>query len=117
MRRRDVHEALADVLAVGEEIGSFVGTTTFDEYAADRVLSLAVERQFEVIGEAVSRALRTEPHLVDRIPEAPAMIAFRNVLAHGYDVVSIEAVYENAKTKLPVLLAKVRSVLGEVERP
>jgi uncharacterized protein with HEPN domain len=116
MRPRDAGVALSEALAAGEAVARFIGDMTLGEYRANEVVVSAVERQFEILGEAMSRALRAEPGLVDRVPETPAVIGFRNVLAHDYEVVADETVYQNATIGLPVLLAKVRCVLNEMER-
>jgi uncharacterized protein with HEPN domain len=115
MRLRDVQAELADVLAAGEAIERFIGTMDFDEYVGDEVIVAAVERKFEIVGEALARALRADPALERRLPEAIEVIGFRNVLAHGYDIVSDEAVYDSVKAELPGLLAKVRHLLGDPE--
>lgn len=115
MRGRDPLVALAEAAQAGDAIVTFLTGHTFAEYDADRLLSSAVERQFEIVGEAINRALRADPMLAERLPDAPAVIAFRNVLAHGYDAVSSALVWSIATEKLPALLARVRSILAENE--
>ena len=56
---------------------------TFDDYAADSMLRSAVERQFEIIGEALRRLEKTAPDVALRLPERSQAIAFRNILIHG----------------------------------
>ena len=60
---------------------------TLDDYRADRLLRQAVERNFEVIGEAMNRLTKEDPEIVECIAHASQIIAFRNVLIHGYDLV------------------------------
>jgi uncharacterized protein with HEPN domain len=60
--------------------------------------------QFIVIGEALMRLRASDAVLYDRIPEADRTIAFRHVIAHGYDVVVDEIVWEIIQEKIPVLL-------------
>jgi uncharacterized protein with HEPN domain len=60
--------------------------------------------QFIIIGEALMRLRATDPVIYDSIPEADRTIAFRNVIAHGYDVIVDEIVWEIIREKIPVLL-------------
>ena len=53
------------------------------DYDADRLLRAAVERQFEIIGEALQRIARTDPATVDRISDYRKIVGFRNRLVHG----------------------------------
>jgi uncharacterized protein with HEPN domain len=53
--------------------------------------------------------VRDFPGIADRIPEHRRVIDFRNVLAHGYDVVDPRLVYGLARTRLPALLAALRA--------
>jgi uncharacterized protein with HEPN domain len=115
MRPRDPRIALAAVISAGEAIESFLDGRTFAEYGADLQLSSAVERQFEIVGEALGRAVRADSSLAASLPEAPEIVGFRNVLAHGYDAVSDALVWSIAREKLPALLAAVRNLLTAEE--
>ncbi len=53
---------------------------------------------------------RDFPEVAARIPEHRRVIDFRNVLAHGYDVVDPRLVFGLARTRLPALLAALRTV-------
>ena len=79
MRPRDPRVALADVLRAGQAIEEFVDGRTFDDYCRDLQLSSAVERQFEIVGEALGRAVREDPTLEARMVDAPDVIGFGSV--------------------------------------
>lgn len=113
MRVRDPYAALEDALRAGEAITGFVDGRTESDYQSDLQLSSAVERQFEIIGEAISRALKEMPGLEPRLPEAREVIGFRNVLAHDYDGVAADMVWSTAHESLPVLIARLRALLEE----
>ncbi len=83
--RRDPRAYLWDVREAADAIASFVLGRGFDDYSGDLMLRSAVERQLAIIGEALSQLARVERSLAARIPEVRRVIAFRNVLIHGYD--------------------------------
>ena len=56
---------------------------TLDDYHGDRLLRQAIERNFEIIGEAIKRLAKHDPEIVARIGEHRQIIAFRNVLIQG----------------------------------
>lgn len=77
-------------------------------FRADRLLQLAVERQFEIIGEALARLERVDSaHLAEAIPEYRRIIGFRNLIAHGYDVIDDAALWDFVVNRVPELLSKV----------
>ena len=111
--RRDPQTILQDAIAAAEDDDrgtvSMLGEMTEEQFVEDRRTQRAVERSFEIIGEALSRLARDFPGIADRIPEHRRVIDFRNVLAHGYDVVDPRLVYGLARTRLPALLAALRA--------
>ncbi len=106
----DAREAAAAIL-------EFVAGKTFEDYASDRLLRSAVERQFEIIGEALSQLCKIEPQWADRIPDVPQIIAFRNVLIHGYASVNDLTVWRTIDESLPTLYEIVTSLLDEAGTP
>ena len=83
------------------------------DYSRDRLLRHAVERNFEIIGEAVGRLARHDADVVERIPAYQQIIAFRNVLIHGYDLVDHALVWNAVEHQLPALLNAVQGLLLE----
>jgi uncharacterized protein with HEPN domain len=88
-----------------------------DAYRADRILRQAVERNFEILGEAVSRLARTDPETAARIGDHPQIIAFRNVLIHGYDLIDHAQVWGVITQDLPRLEEQVMRLLSEAPPP
>jgi len=82
-----VTQRLLDVLAACRAIESFVAGLDAGGFAASALVRAAVERKFEIIGEALGHAAREAPALVNAIPEIPRVIGLRNRLIHGYDSV------------------------------
>jgi uncharacterized protein with HEPN domain len=78
---------LADIVAACDLLIEFTRGETFSDYAADPLLRSAVERQFEIAGEALRVALQHQPEFAVNITDAHAIIAFRNQLSHAYSAV------------------------------
>ena len=108
-----VLKALEDV----EDCASFVVEAAegkdLSDYRRDRLLRQAIERNLEIIGEAIGRIARLDAETASRISEHGRIIAFRNRLIHGYDLLDDELVWETVKGELPVLLSEVEALLEE----
>ena len=63
----------------------------------------AVERQLEIIGEALRRLETLDATLVAQISDYRRIIAFRNIIAHGYDGLDDDIIWQVVTEKLPVL--------------
>ncbi len=106
---------LADMIAAATAVASFTAGRLRDEYGEDLMLRSAVERQLEILGEALKRLDALDPPLAARFSEYRRVIAFRNVIAHGYDVLDDDIVWQVVQEKLPVLLGEARALLDEME--
>ena len=58
---------------------------------------------------------RTDPETAERIPDYRAVIDFRNVLAHGYDIVNNDRVWRYIEAELAPLEARVEELLAEAD--
>ena len=114
MRARDPRVDLFDALAAAEAIVRFMASCSLEQYESDEILRSAIERQFEIVGEALSRSLRADPTLAESLPDARQVIAFRNVLAHGYDAVVDQTVFSVATYDVPLLIEELKSRLEDV---
>lgn len=104
---------LFDVLISSRCIQDWSRHRTFGDYEADRQFRRAVEREFEIIGEALSRLARVDAATADRIAELPRIVGFRNRIIHGYDTVDDATVWGVLEGHLPALLQHVESLLRE----
>jgi len=111
VRRHDPRTSLYDVLEAGADIALFLDGRSPQDYAADPMLRAAVERKFEIIGEALTRATAVAPELERSIPSVRQAIGLRNAIAHGYDEIIDRLVFSTARDDLPELLADVRTAL------
>ena len=102
---------LYDVLQAANRIEEFSRGKTFTDYEADALLRSAVERQFEIIGEALRQLSANDPTTGSKISEQARIVAFRNILIHGYAQVNDRIVWDVLETKLPTLLREVEGLL------
>ena len=82
-------------------------------YRRDRLFRQAVERNLEIIGEAMGRISRHDAETASRISEHRRIVAFRNRLIHGYDLLDDALVWETVKAEVPMLLSEVEGLLQE----
>lgn len=75
---------LWDAQQAADRVARITDGRRFETYLSDDVLRWAVERQFIVIGEALGALRRMDPSLAMEIPDLARILAFRNVLIHGY---------------------------------
>jgi uncharacterized protein with HEPN domain len=113
MPRLEIGKYLFDIQQACDLLLQFTQGKSFADYAADPLLRSAVERQFEIVGEALNQLLRLEPTLATRISDTRRIIAFRNRLIHGYDSLADEIVWGVLETNLPVLRREVGTLLDE----
>jgi len=99
-----------DILQSIEEIEVFCHSKTFHDFREDRGLQLIVERELEIIGEALTRLRRDHPELGDQIRDMHKIIGLRNVLAHGYDVLEHEILWDIVENKIPVLKRDIQMI-------
>ncbi|MBV9750319.1 MAG: DUF86 domain-containing protein [Acetobacteraceae bacterium] len=108
---REAAKYLWDARRAAERIARFTTGRGFDDYLSDEMVRSAVERQFEIIGEALAGLRRVDPSLAASIPNLPRIVAFRNVLIHGYATVDDRLVWGVVEGDLPRLLALLARLL------
>ncbi len=108
----DIKTWLEDIRNAINEIEHFLsGKKLFSEFQRDLKTKRAVERNLEIIGEAVNRILKTDPNF--KITHARKIVDTRNRISHGYDTVSDEIIWaivirdlNNLKEEIDILLEK-----------
>lgn len=103
MKRREALKYLQDIVDACARLAEFTAGKSFEGYCREALLRSAVERQFEIIGEALNQALKVEPTLAESISNSGRIIAFRNRLIHAYGEISNELVWSIVETQLPRL--------------
>ncbi len=109
---REPKAYLHDMRQAAALIADFTEGLDFDAYAADAKVRSAVERQFEIIGEALGQLAKLDPQIAGRISEHRRIIAFRNILVHGYAGVDDMLVWDMVTTRLAGLQREVDELLG-----
>lgn len=104
---------LFDVLESARSIRDWCTDRTFADYESDRQFRRAVEREFEIIGEALGRLSIADAVLAERIDELPRIVGFRNRIIHGYDTIDDATVWGVIEGHLPALLDKCKIFWGK----
>ena len=108
----EVKKLIYDIDQATELIIKFTAGKSLADYKADPLVRSAVERQFEIVGEALNRLDKLDPDTAARISDYRRIIGFRNVLAHGYDVISDDIIWDIVQNRLPEL----RQELDEIKQ-
>jgi len=104
---------LYDILQSIKEIESYFEDRPkkFDEYVSDIRTKRAVERDIEIIGEAVNRIMKRDKEF--KLENVQKIIGTRNRIAHGYDKISDDLIWSIVINHLPKLKEEIASKLEE----
>ena len=106
--RHSREKLTADLIMACEDIGDFCKNQTYEAFKENRLLQAAVERKVEILGEALNRISQTSQEwLEETIPEFRRIIGLRNIIAHGYDVVDYDILWDVATNYVPPLLSRL----------
>jgi uncharacterized protein with HEPN domain len=110
--RLEARKLLYDIQQATAKLLDFSKGRTLSDYEADDLLRSAVERQFEIAGEAVRQLDKLDPDLAKRLSEYPRIIAFRNILIHGYAEVDDRLVWDILHSRVGTLHEEVSALLS-----
>ncbi len=108
---------LEDIRESADYVLQVTAGKTLADFRGDRLLRQAVERNFEIMGEALNRLAKLDQETAGRISDYQRIIAFRNVLIHGYDAIADERVWDIINHRLPPLLDEVRAMMPQPKSP
>lgn len=83
----NIHTYLHDIIHSGKAIKQFIADCSFEEYTDNELIRSAVERKFDIMGEAINRIYKEEPDTLSQVRDYRGIISFRNILIHGYDTI------------------------------
>jgi uncharacterized protein with HEPN domain len=111
--RIEALKSLYDMQQACQLMVAFLAGKTLSDYESDPLLRSGVERQLMIVGEALNRLKRTEPSLITLITNSRQIIAFRNILIHGYDIIRNEVVWGILESDLPTLSGEISALLEQ----
>ena len=109
----EAKKRLLDALSACAAIRQFTKHADFPAFESSLLLRSAVERQLEILGEALGKAAESEPDMEMQLPELRRIVGLRNRIIHGYDSVDDEIVWDIAQTKMEPLERMLQRVLDE----
>ena len=116
MQHHSPQKYLHDMLSSCEFLLEFTKGKKVRDYNDDRAFRSAVERELQIIGEALMQLDDARPDIAEQIPDYTNIIGFRHVLVHGYDALNPATVWNVIETKLTVLRDQIRTILRTISR-
>ncbi|MEZ4526091.1 MAG: HepT-like ribonuclease domain-containing protein [Desulfobacterales bacterium] len=111
--KHDPKVCFLDVLNACQQILNFSENMTFEEYSSNDLVKSAVERKFEIIGEALNRVKKIDVTQLESVADFEQIIGFRNVIAHGYDSISDRIVWDAINDSIPMLIKEINDKINE----
>jgi len=110
-----INKWLIDICNAIDEIEAFKSnqTKTLVDYENNLILKRAVERNLEIIGEAMNRIITRDPSYLTKISEARNIVGLRNLIIHNYDGVSDQNIWSILIEHLPALKKEVDTLLNQ----
>ena len=91
-------------------ISQFIQGMSEENFSGDAKTKAAVERKIEIIGEALNQIKAIDSDMLARIDNWREITGFRNVIAHGYNVVEDEIVWESIINDISLLLSHLKDM-------
>ena len=116
MNPRDIRAYFFDVQKACGLILQFTRGVTRESFLVDLLLRSAVERQLEILGEAIRKPFELDPSLAQKIMDVRSISGFRDRLAYGYDRVDPAEVWDICQGDLSKLMEEMRILIDEAAR-
>ncbi len=110
---RNVEIYLWDVATAVADTQSFTRGLTLETFKANPLVTAAVERKFEIIGEALKQMEAYFPGSTSSLPKVKQAIGMRDRLAHGYFTTNLDVLWSAIKEELPELKVEVERALAQ----
>ncbi|MDR1168629.1 MAG: DUF86 domain-containing protein [Heliobacteriaceae bacterium] len=109
MKNPDIAVYIHDMKNSAEKIFKLVDGATSEQFKNNLMLHLAVERLFEIIGEAANRIPKDIQQKYSLIPWSK-IIGLRNLIIHAYDTVNSERLFAVIQEDLKTLIAELNKI-------
>ena len=110
--KREIKKHLFDIKTSIDSINEYLGEKRdFSEYQENKLLRRGIEREIEIIGEAMNRILKLDQET--QIENARQIVDTRNWVIHGYDKVDDVVIWGIVSNHLPKLKKEIEDLLGE----
>jgi len=109
--RRNANKFIFDMLDSCRFLLELTKNETIERYKADRVFRRAIERELQIIGEAMLQLRTLSPKTASEFTEHERIIGFRHVLVHGYLALDADLVWLVIREKLPILRKELEGAL------
>ena len=114
MPLRNPQKFLYDIVNCCEFVLEMTKGKTVEEYKNDRIFRSALEREPQIIGEAMLQLDNTFPEISEQIAQHRSIIGFRHVLVHGYASLDPDTVWNVVETKIVTLLQQAQTLLKKL---
>jgi uncharacterized protein with HEPN domain len=94
------------------DVATFTAGKSVDDYRGDKQLRRAVERSFEILGEALTQLRQHDEALATGITEFRKIIGFRNILIHNYGAIDDRKTWDIVQGDLPVLRRELDALVA-----
>ncbi len=110
---REAGAHLWDAAEAAKLVCEFASGRTKAEFNSDLVIRSAIERQLEILGEALKRLRRDDADTAARVPGLDRIVGMRNVLAHEYGDIDYEILWRATTTEIPTLIPILNQLVDE----
>jgi uncharacterized protein with HEPN domain len=104
---------LWDAAQAARLVHEFARGTTETQFESDLIVRSAVERQLEILGEALNRLRRDDADTGARVPDLDKIVGMRNVISHEYGDIDYEIVWRAVTTSIPMLIPVLDELVNE----
>ena len=109
----EIRKFLYDIRSACDALLTFAQDKTLEDYRANLLLRSGVERQLEIVGEALSQAHKVDPDIADMIKNFRQIINLGNVIIHGYSDIEDDTVWGILQKDVPKPHEQVNNLLAE----
>ena len=102
-----LHDINVSILSINEYL---INNKNFSDYKANKLLRRGIERELEIIGEAINRILKID-NTID-ISDARRIVDLRNWVIHGYDIIDDVIIWGIVTRDIPKLQKQIEKLIG-----